>query len=185
MNRTDTVGREIWWQRRERKEWRSDVCVQTSGQGSRGRIGPSLECSSFISSRRGEDIGTAEILWYLFLWYSSFIASVFSVRYEARPLAQRWVEEVLEIIGEDQKIEQLSRKGEEWMNRLREGICLLGSTKGPLDVNYHEFKLRVVIMEHLISSPAQFSCMSAGMSRQRLNLSTVSFSQGDKEARKG
>lgn len=71
------------------------------------------------------------------------------------------------------------------MNRLREGICLLGSTKGPLDVNYHEFKLRVVIMEHLISSPAQFSCMSAGMSRQRLNLSTVSFSQGDKEARKG
>lgn len=51
------------------------------------------------------------------------------------------------------------------MNGLGEGICLLGSMKGPLDVNSHEFKLRVVIMQHLISSPAQFSGMSAGMSR--------------------
>lgn len=44
----------------------------------------------------------------------------------------------------------------------------------------HDFKLRAVIMKRLISSLAQFSSMSAGMSRQRLNLSTISFSQGDK-----
>lgn len=61
------------------------------------------------------------------------------------------------------------------MNRLRKGLCLLGSRKGPLDIDYHEFKLRVVIIEHLISS-ARFCGMNAGMSRQRLSLSMVSFS---------
>lgn len=89
------------------------------------------------------------------------------------------------LLEKGEKIEQLSRKEGERVKRVREGICLVDSMKGPLDVNYHDFKLRVVVMEHLISSLAQFSCMSAGMSRQRLNLSMVSFSQGDKTARKG
>lgn len=58
------------------------MCVQTSGQRSRGGVGLSLECSSFVDSRSGEDRSTDEILGYSFLWYSSFVTSIFLVTCE-------------------------------------------------------------------------------------------------------
>lgn len=114
MTRTGTVGREIWWWRREKEEWRSDVCVQTSEQRSRGGIGVLLERSSFIDSRSSEDAGTDGILWYSFLRYSSLDASLSSVRCEARPLAQRWVVEVLEINKRRKNKNSCLEKESEW-----------------------------------------------------------------------